>query len=48
MIDSIDKNIEILNDYKRFPEKLNKLIRYKEIRLEQLLCNIDTIAYVLG
>lgn len=48
MIDSIDKNIEILNDYKNFPEKLNKLIRFKEIRLEQLLCNVDTIAYVLG
>jgi hypothetical protein len=48
LVNSIDKNIEILNEYKRFPEKLNKLIRFKEIRLEQILCNIDNISYILG
>lgn len=47
LINSIDQNIETLQDYKNFPEKLHKLIKYKEIRLEQILCNIETISYIL-
>ncbi len=44
LITSLDRNIEVLEDYKDFPEKLNELISKKEERLEQILCNIDSIS----
>lgn len=47
LINSLEKNIEILEWYKKFPEDLNKLIRIKEVRLWQILCYIDTIAFLL-
>lgn len=47
LISSIEKNIEILEWYKKFPEDLNKLIRIKEVRLSQILCYIDTIAFLV-
>lgn len=47
LIGSLDKNIKILNDYKKFPEELNKVIRIKEVRLEQILCNVENIQYVI-
>lgn len=44
LIGSLEKNLEIIEEYKRFPEKLNKLISIKEVRLEQILCNIEAIS----
>ncbi len=43
LIWSLEKNIEVLNSYKEFPKKLNKLISIKEVWLEQLLCNVEAI-----
>ena len=48
MISSLERNISILEDYKRFPEKLNQLINIKQTRLEQILCNVDAISAMLG
>lgn len=48
LINSIDKNIEILNDYKRLPEKIHKMLKIKEIRINQILCNIETISKITG
>lgn len=44
LISSLEKNIEILEWYKKFPEQLRGVIAKKEDRLEQVLCNIETIA----
>lgn len=44
LISSLEKNIEILEGYKKFPEQLRGVISKKEDRLEQVLCNIETIA----
>jgi len=46
LITSLDRNIQVLEDYKKFPEKLNKLITKKEDRLEQILCNIESISQI--
>jgi hypothetical protein len=46
LITSLDRNIEVLEDYKNFPEKLNKLITKKEERLDQILCNIESISQI--
>ncbi len=48
LISSLERNIAILDDYKRFPEKLNKLITIKQTRLEQILCNVDAISGMLS
>jgi hypothetical protein len=48
LISSIDKNIAILNEYKKFPEKINKMIKIKEVRINQILCNIETITKITG
>ncbi|MDD5769409.1 MAG: hypothetical protein PHE25_00425 [Candidatus Gracilibacteria bacterium] len=48
LINSIDKNIEILNDYKNFPEKIYKMLKIKEIRLNQVLCYLETITKITG
>ena len=48
LISSLERNISILEDYKRFPEKLNKLITIKQTRLEQIVCNVDAISGMLG
>jgi len=47
-VQSLERNIEILESYKDFPEQLNKLITIKETRLEQILCNIEAISNLLG
>lgn len=47
-INSLERNIEILEEYKEFPENLAKLINIKEVWLEQILCNIEAIASLLG
>lgn len=48
LIRAIDRNIEILNEYKNFPHELNKLLNIKQVRLEQILCNIDAISQFMG
>lgn len=47
LISSLDKNIEILHSYKKFPEEFNKLLRIKELRLEQILCNVEIISEIV-
>lgn len=43
---SIKQNIKILEDYGKFPEKLFKLLSWKETFLEQILCNVKVIQEV--
>jgi uncharacterized repeat protein (TIGR01451 family) len=43
-IASLERNIQALQEYKEFPDKLAKLINIKEVWLEQILCNIDAIS----
>lgn len=47
LLNSIEQNIEVLEDYKKLPEKIMKLINIKEIWLEQILCNIDSLATLM-
>ncbi len=47
LLSSLDKNIEILKSYKEFPEKLQLLVRIKEKRLQQVLCNIRVWSEIL-
>lgn len=44
---SLEQNIQILQEYKEFPERLAKLINIKEVWLEQILCNIEAIANLM-
>jgi len=46
-ISSLERNIEILEEYKKFPEKLSKLLNIKEEILYVVLCNIDAIAKLM-
>lgn len=48
LLRSLERNIEILEEYKEFPEKLNELISIKEVWLEQILCNIEAISGLIG
>lgn len=48
LISSLEQNMQILQEYKEFPEKLSKLINIKEVWLEQILCNIEAIANLMG
>ena len=43
-VSSLEKNIQTLEEYKTFPDKLAKLINIKEVWLEQILCNIEAIS----
>jgi len=45
-IQSIDKNIKVLDGYAKFPEKLYKLLSWKETFIEQVLCNVSAIQEV--
>jgi hypothetical protein len=45
---SLERNIEVLESYKELPRDVNKLLRQKEVRLEQILCNVETISQILG
>lgn len=47
-INSVRYNIEILRSYAEIPERLAKLINIKEVWLEQILCNIEAIAELMG
>lgn len=44
---SLERNIQILQEYKEFPDKLAKLINIKEVWLEQILCNIEAISKLM-
>nr|MDD3720153.1 VCBS repeat-containing protein [Candidatus Gracilibacteria bacterium] len=48
LINSLDKDTEVIEGYKKFPEKLVGLLNKKEERLQQVLCNIDTIVSLFG
>jgi hypothetical protein len=48
LIGSMDKNLEVIQSYKDFPKKLNKLVKKKEDYLEQILCNVESISEILG
>ncbi len=45
---SLQKNIRIINDYKKFPEKLQKYVTWKQRYMSELLCNVETVRQVLG
>ena len=42
-IRSIEKNIKTLDGYAKFPEKLYKMLTWKETFIEQILCNVAAI-----
>lgn len=42
-IRSIEKNLKVLDGYGKFPEKLYKLLSWKETFIGQVLCNLSTI-----
>jgi len=44
LINSLEKNIGILNWYKKFPKELNRLITKKQSYLEQVLCQVESIS----
>lgn len=43
LVSSIRQNLQRLDEYRRFPEKLQKYIHWKQKFLYDLLCNIETI-----
>lgn len=45
---SLERNIQTLKEYKDIPKKINDLLGKKEVRLEQILCNIETISKLMG
>jgi len=47
-MNSVRYNVEILKSYAEIPERLAKLINIKEVWLEQILCNIEAIAELMG
>lgn len=48
LIGTLQENINIMEDYKRFPEKLQKYLTWKERYASQLLCNIEAIEFMMG
>ncbi len=47
LLSTLDKNIEILKSYKEFPAELHKLLRAKDLWLEQILCNVEIISEIV-
>ncbi len=47
LVNSLRDNLEVIKSYADIPELINELITKKEDYLEQILCNIDTISYIL-
>ncbi len=47
LIWSLRNNLEVIQEYKRLPEKINWLIEGKQKYLEQILCNIETLSNIL-
>lgn len=48
LISSLRSNMDVIKSYKQIPENINKLVTWKQVYLEQILCNIDTLSYILG
>lgn len=46
LVNSINQNLQRIEEYKRFPIKLQKYITWKERYITQILCNIDTIQQI--
>lgn len=46
LINTVEKNIEIIEEYKKTPEKISKLLSIKETRLSQILENIDNVFWI--
>ncbi len=44
---SIEQNLKRLEEYKRFPEKIQKYLTWKERYIAQLLCNVDSLEQLL-
>ncbi len=47
-INSIIENLKRIEDYKRFPMKIQKYITWKERYIAQILCNINIIQEITG
>ena len=45
---TLDENISIIESYKKYPEKLQKYLTWKERYASQLLCNIEAIEFMMG
>ncbi|MBP9779728.1 hypothetical protein KBD33_03855 [Candidatus Gracilibacteria bacterium] len=45
---SISKNLSRIEEYKKFPAKLQKYVTWKQQYMSQILCNVDTIRQMLG
>lgn len=48
LLSTLGENIRIIEEYKRFPEKLQKYLTWKERYASQLLCNIEAIEFMMG
>ncbi|EKE29579.1 MAG: hypothetical protein ACD_2C00141G0001 [uncultured bacterium (gcode 4)] len=48
LVKSLDKNIQTLEEMKKFPEKFRKYITWKEHFITQIMCNLDIINKVTG
>lgn len=46
LISSVDRNIQILKHYQELPNEVYKMLRIKDIWLEQLLCNVEIISKI--
>lgn len=47
LLSSLNQNIATLKEYKKIPEKVNKMLKIKEVRLSQILCNVETITKIM-
>lgn len=47
-VGSIIENLKRIEEYKRFPMKIQKYITWKERYIAQILCNINTIQQITG
>lgn len=48
LVNSVEKNIKTLKEYKKFPSKFRKYLTWKEVYLAQILCNVQIINKVTG
>ena len=48
LIYSLDQNIEVLESYKKLPEQIHEMLQIKEVRLEQILCNVEAISKMMS
>ncbi len=46
LINSIRQNLKRIEEYKKFPMKIQKYITWKERYIAQILCNINTIQQI--